>query len=138
MTRAVGNWLDRERPVPHGEDDMAKTTMTTDEIRRGLADMRKVAQLSTDQRRGDMAAGEVAVIERHLLPLAEERDALKAERDALRAEVEGLRAWKSATISAAYEVVKMHDDGPECWPAWFEGYGVDGLCAAMYPEAPHG
>ena len=73
--------------------------------------------------------------------LTRRTDALRAaerERDALRAEVEGLRAWKSATISAAYEVVKMHDDGPECWPEWFEGYGVDGLCAAMYPEAPHG
>jgi len=56
----------------------------------------------------------------------------------LREEVERLRAWKSAVESAAYEVVKMHDDGPECWPEWFEGYGVDGLCAAMYPEAPRG
>lgn len=52
----------------------------------------------------------------------------------LRAENERLKAWRDAVQSAAYEVTKMHDNGPECWPAWFEGYGLDGLCEVMWDD----
>ena len=116
------------------DENETKVSETTASIRDHIDRERRVADAVL--RSGDRIAYSQIMraasdVEQFTLPIAEERDALAQE-------VDRLRAWKSAVESAAYDVVKMHDDGPECWPAWFEGYGVDGLCAAMYPEAPHG
>ena len=91
MSRAIENYHDRERPVPHGEDDMDETK--TNE-RRGCGDGGCVFRPPSS--RGQHTNGGCRCVPLRMTP--NERVVLRrwirsevTERDALRAEVERLR-----------------------------------------------
>ena len=93
MSRAIENYHDRERPVPHGEDDMdeTKTSETTASIRGHLDRERRVAAVvleSGDRITWAQIMRAASDVEQFTIPIAEERDALRAEVEQLRALVD--------------------------------------------------
>ena len=90
MSRAIENYHDRERPVPHGEDDMdeTKTSETTASIRGHLDRERRVAAVvleSGDRITWAQIMRAASDVEQFTIPIADERDALRAEVERLKA-----------------------------------------------------
>jgi len=103
-------------------------SMTTEELHAHMASETDLAQALF--KKGNVTSWDgigraVKALRRIAVPIALERDRAVAENEILRQRLTSIE-------DAAYEVTKAYDDGPECHPAWFEGYGLPELCKAIW------
>lgn len=120
MSRAIEHYMDRERPVEEGRMDETKPAMTTGELR-DLVDY-NIKHGHGRTKLGATAIGLGAAYSQ-CLPIAE-------ERDALRAEVERLRHLRDAIIEDHEECSQYRN-----WLANPARVGRCHVCDLLHSEA---